>query len=132
MGFRKDRLTQLALLHMTESWRKTLDSNKFIANNKFIIFLDFRKAFDSLNYKVMKEKLKGCGVTGDLYDWIQNYLNDRQQITSVNGQSSEQLDIETGTPQGSIIGPQLFNMNMTSICLLMTQQVHATMLQLTA
>ena len=90
---------------MTESWRKKLDSNMFVA----VYFLDYRKAFDSLNHDVIKKKLTASGVTGDLYEWLSDYLKDRQQVTSINGQMSECENLDTGTPQGSLLGPRLFS-----------------------
>jgi len=103
-GFRKDRSTQLALLSMTEQWRKHLDNNNFVG----VLFLDFRKAFDSVNHDVIKTKLTKNGITGNLNEWIMNYLTNRKQITIVNGQSSEEEDVDIGVPQGSLIGPRAF------------------------
>ena len=110
-GFRKKRSTQLSFLHMTESWRKHLDDNRYVE----IFFLDFLKAFDSVNHQVIEKKLSSCGISGDLFVWIKNYLSDRQQLTTVNGQSSNYENVDTGVPQGSLLGPRLFSVSVNDL-----------------
>ena len=96
---------------MTESWRKHLDDNRYVG----IFFLDFRKAFDSINHQVIEKKLSSCGISGDLFVWIKNYLSDRQQLTTVNGQSSNYENVDTGVPQGSLLGPRLFSVSVNDL-----------------
>ena len=110
-GFRPNRSTKLALLNMTERWRKSLDENKFVA----IFFLDFRKAFDCLDHKVIMRKLSACGVSGNLYQWISNYLDERRQKTVINGAISENQHVSTGAPQGSLLGPRLFSITANDL-----------------
>ena len=110
-GFRPNRSTKLALLNMTERWRKSLDENKFVA----IFFLDFRKAFDCLDHQVIMRKLSACGVSGNLYQWISSYLEERQQKTVVNGVVSENEYVQTGAPQGSLLGPRLFSLTANDL-----------------
>ena len=107
-GFRKQRSTVLALFNMTEKWRKLLDKNHYIG----ILFLDYRKAFDSVNHQIINHKLLKYGINGHLHQWIMNYLTDRFQITVVNGKSSDKEPIDTGVPQGSLIGPRAFSITV--------------------
>ena len=96
---------------MLETWRKNLDKNLFIA----VFFLDFRKAFDSLNHNVINKKLIACGVTGDMHQWLMNYLANRQQNTTVNGQTSEYENVDTCALQGSLLGPRLFSITANDL-----------------
>ena len=107
-GFRKQRSTILALLNMTEKWRYLLDNNHHVG----ILFLDYRKAFDSVNHEVIDHKLLKHGINGDLHKWIMNYLSERSQITVVNGKSSDMELVDTGVPQGSLIGPRAFTLTV--------------------
>jgi ribonuclease P/MRP protein subunit RPP40 len=72
------------------------------------IFLDFSKAFDTVNHNILLEKLKCYGIRGSANSWIASYLQDRQQYTSYNGKNSPISNITCGVPQGSILSPILF------------------------
>ena len=73
-----------------------------------ILFIDFRKAFDCVNYTILGEKLKGVGVTGDLWVWLMDYLSSRRQTKQILGQFSESKLVKIGVLQGSLLGPRLF------------------------
>ena len=70
-----------------------------------LVALDLRKAFDNVNHAILLHKLSYYGINST---WFKSYLSDRTQIAYINGQSSESLHVETGVPQGSILGPLLF------------------------
>ena len=69
-----------------------------------------RKAFDTVNHKILLSKLEHYGVRDVMLDLFESYLSKHKQYVSMNGQSSKPLDITCGVPQGSVLGPLLFLM----------------------
>ena len=72
------------------------------------IFLDFSKAFDTINHNILLYKLSHYGIRGKALEWFRNYLNNRKQYVSLNQNNSSLKEIENGVPQGSLLGPLLF------------------------
>ena len=72
------------------------------------MFLDISKAFDRVWHRGLLHKIKACGISGPLHDWLKDYLTDRQQRVIINGEQSEWGNIKAGVPQGSVLGPLLF------------------------
>ena len=73
-----------------------------------IFFLDLSKAFDTLDTEILIKKLKYYGVMDTSLKWFESYLTNRKQYVEYNNTNSTILDINTGVPQGSILGPLLF------------------------
>ena len=79
------------------------------------IFMDLPKAFDTLDHTILPEKLRYYGISGTSLDWFRSYLSNRKQYVEIDNERSPCLDIKTGVPQGSILGPLLFLIYMNDI-----------------
>ena len=102
-GFRKNNSTIFALMQITEKNKESIDKGKFGCG----IFIDLRKAFDTVNHDILLLKLEHYGIR-DMLNWFKSYLSNRKQYVFLNGESSEVKDITCGVPQGSVLGPLLF------------------------
>ena len=104
-GFRKGLSTESLLLYLTETWKHYIEKGKVIG----AIFIDFKKAFDSVDHKVLENKLRACGIEGNMLKFLKSYLSKHSQFVEVNGKRSKLLIIECGVPQGSLLGPRLYS-----------------------
>ena len=105
-GFRKQHSTYMPIAHMNDEITKNLQENEITC----ILYLDLKKAFDSVCIEILLRKIYYIGIRGSLYDIIDSYLCNRQQITKINHTYSDKQAITVGVPQGSILGPLLFIM----------------------
>ena len=103
-GFRKNRSTELALVTLLEYISKAMDKNLYTVG----VFVDLRKAFDTLNFEVLLNKLNHIGIRGIANTWVRSYLTNRKQYVVINTASSKMNVVRQGVPQGSILGPILF------------------------
>ena len=101
---REDHSTNLALLYLVDKISNSLDTGEYVLG----LFLDFTKAFDTVNHAILLQKLENLGVRGILLNWFESYLSNRSQYVDHSGISSELKYIHCGVPQGSILGPLLF------------------------
>ena len=102
--FRQKHSSTYALTHLTEKIWEQLDSGKYGCG----IFVDFQKAFDTVDHTILTQKLNYYGVRGKTDNWFSSYLKNRTQFVTFNGFNSELKEIKCGVPQGPILGPLLF------------------------
>ena len=110
-GFRPQHSTALALLHLVDQISSSIDNKQLCAG----VFLDLSKAFDTVNHRILMDKLYHYGFRGHAFNWIQDYLNNRKQFVEFKGELSEYQTVRCGIPQGSILGPLLFILYINDI-----------------
>ena len=104
-AYRKRHSCQSLLLKFTEDWRQSLDNHDIVG----IVLMDLSKAFDCLPHGLLVAKLKAYGLSSMSCDLIMNYLSNRKQRVKISHVRSSWSILSKGVPQGSILGPALFN-----------------------
>ena len=103
-GFQSNMSTEYAVNQVLNYIMESLEKNEI----GVCIFLDFAKAFDTVNHEILLDKLEHYGIRGIALSWIRNYLTNRMQCTEIGDIQSELELIKCGVPQGSVLGPLLF------------------------
>ena len=110
-GFRASRSTEGLQIHLTETWKQTLDNRQVVA----VVYIDFQKAFDTVSHTILRYKLEAVGITGDLLIWTISYLTNRKQFAIVNGCTSQTKKVCCGVPEGSLLGPRFFSYYVSNL-----------------
>ena len=103
-GFRKHRATYMTLVCILDELHDAMEKEDFALG----IFIDFKKAFGTVEHSILLHKLYHDGVHGPAYDWFCDYLNNRTQLVSFNNVQSQKELVSCSVPQGSILSPLLF------------------------
>ncbi len=108
-GFRTNHSTETALLKILNDIRCNLDNHKLTV----LVLLDLTAAFDTVDHHILLNRLRNLvGLSGTVLNWFVSYLTDRHFFVSMDTCSSETRNIKCWVPQGSILGPTLFNLYM--------------------
>uniref|UniRef100_A0A8C5Q641 Reverse transcriptase domain-containing protein n=1 Tax=Leptobrachium leishanense TaxID=445787 RepID=A0A8C5Q641_9ANUR len=123
-GFRPNHSTTTALLKVCNDIQAGIEQGDLTG----AIFLDFAKAFDTVDHGILLQKLKNSGITEHTLTWFQLYVSNRLQHVAISGSSSFPLPVTCRVPQGSILGPLLFTIfinDLPNICKASTVHMYA-------
>ena len=110
-AYRKGYSSQHVLLKLTEEWRKHLDNNQIVG----AVLMDLSKAFDCIPHELLIAKLAAYGFDTKTLKFFLSYLKGRKQSVNIKGTLSTCMDVLAGVPQGSILGPVIFNIFLNDI-----------------
>ena len=88
-------------MELVENICESIDKKKYVMG----IFIDLKKAFDTIDHTILLDKLYHYGIRGISNDWVKSYLKNRKQFVQYDGAISDCKEIVCGVPRGSILGP---------------------------
>ena len=103
-GFRKGKSCETQLLEFTDDITQNMEDGK----QTDVLVMDFSKAFDKVHHSLLINKLSHYGIKGKTLRWIEAFLHSRTQTVVLDGTTSNTVQVDSGVPQGSVLGPSLF------------------------
>ena len=122
-GFRPKHSCQTALVKLIDSWLSSINKKQTVG----AVYLDFKKAFDLVNHNTLISKLKMYFPNSEVTNLIESYLTNRTQFVLLNGKRSHKKVIQSGVPQGSVLGPLFFIVYINDLPLHLNKQTENTL-----
>jgi hypothetical protein len=110
-GFRARSNTLTATVDLVTNIKTNIDQKKYVLG----VFIDLKKAFDTVSHNLLIEKLENLGITGTAHNMFKSYLSNRTQVVKIGNYVSDSAAVGWGIPQGSILGPLLFSIYVNSV-----------------